>query len=295
MSCKRCGSVNTGCGCFIQTGPSCDSGCSPALPGTPTPFYNSTPSCEQDHCQTVVNNYFSTAILNQYRFNMPACDEQVSVYFPQVKVLAVGAYVWNVTYGYLVVAAFNPINGEAILVNRCTLGNAEPGTSIPACTPFLTAPPPVAVDSVATTIYGATVVAVGSINSNGDALSTDEVELIIPNTSTTRVMNVQLNVRLNAQYTQAIGQNSVQHSIGVNVNDGGYSDTVILVQTENTITAPQSYSRQTITAPVYTIAPGGSLNLKYRGKILHYDNGAAAINIAVTNLNMIIEGLGFAL
>lgn len=156
MGCSSCGKVS-GCGCgpinasqvILQPVPAGARPCSPlsntcgtGQPATPAPYYGCSSQCEESHCQEIVYNYYSASICTTYAFNMPACAETVNVYFSGVKVLPVGAYLWNETYGYLEVTAFNNQTGLATLLNHCNEGNAAVGTNVPACTCFVVSDPP---------------------------------------------------------------------------------------------------------------------------------------------------------
>lgn len=136
---SRCGSSSGGCG-------TCNSSpcCCPGNPSTPTPYYGCAPQCTENHCETIVYNYFATAICTQYAANMPGCGETVTLYFPNVKILTVGSFLWNTDIGYLEVQSFNPQTGQAVLINNCNDGNASIGDAIAACTCFDVVDPPTA-------------------------------------------------------------------------------------------------------------------------------------------------------
>lgn len=162
MGCSSCGCGGPcGCGCTPGCSPinasdvilnpipvaprpcsPLNPGCGTALPATPTPYYNCTPQCQENHCQEIINNFFSASICTIAAFTMPACSGIASVTFPGVKVLPVGAYLWNETYGYLEVTSFNNRTGLATLLNHCNEGNAAVGTNIPGCTCFVVTDPP---------------------------------------------------------------------------------------------------------------------------------------------------------
>lgn len=157
MACSGCGNVNCN-GCsgsnvmgsgVILTPVECSTrpcspsdSCSKPSPASPSPYYNCTPTCQEDHCQQVNVFNYQTAICVNYAFNIPACGQLANVYFTDLKVLPVGAYLWHATYGYFEVVAFNTQTGQVTLINNCNDGNAPVGTNIPACTCFVVTPQP---------------------------------------------------------------------------------------------------------------------------------------------------------
>jgi len=111
--------------------------CRAASPGCPTPYYQNTPQCQENHCQQINNYVYNAGIKNDQAFNLPACGAGAVIYSDGLKTLAIGSYLWNPTYGYLKVTAFDYTTGQIVVVNLCNDGNAAVGTNIPACTPFL--------------------------------------------------------------------------------------------------------------------------------------------------------------
>lgn len=122
--------------------------CSPAAscgtvsPATPSPYFASTPSCQEDHCQQITVASYATCISVSYAWNIPACGSSATLYFTDLKALNVGAYLWHPSYGYFEVTAFNPQTGQVTIVNNCNEDNAEVGTNVPACTCFQVTPTP---------------------------------------------------------------------------------------------------------------------------------------------------------
>lgn len=150
MSCSNCGSGGCG-GCSgsrssiapFVSGCRCGvSPCSCGQPATPTPFYETSPQCQENHCKEVITKHFSSAICSSFAANMPACAATVTIYFQDVRVLPVGTFLWNEAVGYLEVTAFNFRTGAVTLLNNCNEGNVPAGTNIPACTCFTVSPPP---------------------------------------------------------------------------------------------------------------------------------------------------------
>lgn len=150
--CGGCGSVNAS-QVILNPVSAGTRSCSPlsntcgGQPANPQPFYECAPQCAENHCQEIVNNYFSASVCTSYAFNMPDCGDVASVYFLGVKSLPVGSYLWDDLAGYLEVTAFNNQTGLATLLNNCNEGNAAAGTNIPACTCFTVQAPPCCDDS----------------------------------------------------------------------------------------------------------------------------------------------------
>lgn len=113
----------------------------------PTPYYACAGACQEDHSRVIVQQQYVTGITIQSSFVMPACNETTVVTVPGLQKISIGSYVWNPNYGYLKVVGFDYAQSQVILENECTVGNAAPGTSIPACTLFtiVDAPPGVIV------------------------------------------------------------------------------------------------------------------------------------------------------
>lgn len=124
----------------------CGCGCSPCQCGQrgsiQTPYYNQAPGVEECHKQVVVQQSFVTAVSTVTAFNMPACDSTAIITIPGLTKIQVGSYLWNVTYGYLLVVGFDYVNQQITVKNECQAGNAAPGTAVPACTMFNVVDPP---------------------------------------------------------------------------------------------------------------------------------------------------------
>lgn len=183
-SCSSCGSssCNWGCGC----GCAVPAGCNPSIcqtsypncgtvpPANPNPYYIQSAQCQENHCEQIINNYYSPQVCVSYGFNIPGCGLTAVIYFSDVPKLLVGAYLWHPTYGYFKVIAFNSQTGQTTILNTCEDGNAAPGTAIPACTCFIVTPEPidiavltgvcVAVDFTAPAVYDCILITVTSIN-----------------------------------------------------------------------------------------------------------------------------------
>lgn len=108
MSCKKCGSYSS-CGCTKEC-----------------------PSCAAVCASLQVNN----------AWNVPACSAQAVLSVPGLTTLLIGSYVWNPTYGWFRVTAFDSVNGQVTVINECLAANAAPGTVVPALTEFIFGTPP---------------------------------------------------------------------------------------------------------------------------------------------------------
>lgn len=154
MSCNNDDAENveisgtTTCGSDVNLNPVCSSsiacscGCNPCTCASPAPFYNQAAACQEDHVRVCTNLTYTAVVTSGTAFNMPACGQSVTVKFPGLKKLQPGSFLWNTTYGYLQVTAFDCVNEQAVLYNDCQLANASPGTAIPACTSFNVVDPP---------------------------------------------------------------------------------------------------------------------------------------------------------
>lgn len=130
-----CGCSGSNCGCTND----CASACAVT---TPTPYYNQAGAVQECHDQPVVQQILVAALSTGADFIMPACNVEAVVPFLGLTVLQIGSYLWNATYGYLRVTAFNSLTGETKVINDCVPPNVAPGTLIPRCTLFtVTAPP----------------------------------------------------------------------------------------------------------------------------------------------------------
>lgn len=125
------------CGCPQNT--CCDNTVLPA----PSPGCIPAPSCEQDHCNTVIKQQFFATLKVLNSWNIPACGGSAILSVPGLANILVGSYLWNTLYGYFEVISFNPTNGQVTIKNNCNDGNQPSGTQVPACTDFVVTPPPV--------------------------------------------------------------------------------------------------------------------------------------------------------
>lgn len=145
-TCSTCNS--SPCSCASSCGSTCGSSkscCSEVTPATPSAYYECGELQEQQHCAPKPYKVYAAAVKVENSFNMPACEGSAQLKLFNVSTLAVGAYLWNVSVGYLQIIAFDIYTGIATVQNNCDVGNVAVGTSIPACTLFtVTDPPPAA-------------------------------------------------------------------------------------------------------------------------------------------------------
>jgi hypothetical protein len=54
----------------------------------------------------------------------------------------IGSYIWNPTYGWFKITAFDSLNRQITVLNECLEANADPGTAVPSDTVFVFGAPP---------------------------------------------------------------------------------------------------------------------------------------------------------
>lgn len=54
----------------------------------------------------------------------------------------IGSYIWNPTYGWFRVTAFDSVNRQITVINECFASNEDPGTAVPSDTIFVFGAPP---------------------------------------------------------------------------------------------------------------------------------------------------------
>lgn len=153
MSCRTCGS-NTRCGCsgtivgvVLNRPNACDTACAPdccenTVHANPTPFYNCAPACAEGHTKSIFIQQFVADIKIQDSWNVPGCGLTATVTSIELQGIVVGSYIWNPTYGYFEITAFNPTTNQITILNHCNEGNAAAGTTVPSCTEFTVTVPP---------------------------------------------------------------------------------------------------------------------------------------------------------
>lgn len=70
-------------------------------------------------------------------WSIPTCDNTATIETAGLTNVVIGSYLWNPTYGYFQVAAFDSSNGEITVLNECFAENAAALTVVPAGTTFL--------------------------------------------------------------------------------------------------------------------------------------------------------------
>lgn len=113
----------------------------PAAIPIPIPYFLGTAQCVQDHgspCDS--DNEVDIKVANA--FNLPACGKSALLSVPSIDGLMIGGYLWNPNFGYLRAINFDAATHMITVQNDCQAGNAPVGTSVPACTRFILAPPP---------------------------------------------------------------------------------------------------------------------------------------------------------
>lgn len=164
MSCTTCGS-NVPCGCSSTTTAcvycyqaGCSGGCQSSsnrlcgnvVPAAPQPYYTCAPSCQESNTQKIIVNQFAAALKVVNSWNVPACGLSATLSIPGLINVTIGSYLWNATYGYFEITAFDSGLQQVTVVNNCNEGNAVAGTAVPACTDFLNAAPPAVDDNTGT-------------------------------------------------------------------------------------------------------------------------------------------------
>ena len=131
--------------CLTQN---CSCGCSPcqcgnAYQAAPMPYYSQACDVQETHQEVYNTQTFITALSTVSAFNMPVTGGVVgNIAVQGIQSLQVGSWLWNITYGYVKVIAFDFASGTISVENPNYPGNASPGTLIPACTMFNVVDPP---------------------------------------------------------------------------------------------------------------------------------------------------------
>lgn len=149
-NCRTCGNTYGSCGCsntlYQQT-----SGCCPAnqpvVSHTSTCSTNSpcgsscscskcVPSCVQDHARCIIQKSVGVAVKITNAWNVPECGETATLNVPGLTEVGIGSILWIQSFGYFTITQFNYNSGNPQLTirNDCLSANADPGTSVPACT-----------------------------------------------------------------------------------------------------------------------------------------------------------------
>jgi hypothetical protein len=152
---------------------------------------------------------------------MPACGETAILYFPSVKILPVGTYLWAQTYGYLKVLALDSLTGAATVQNNCDINNAAPGTYVPACTCFLVGPTPPVLDMFSSNASGFSSIT-GNVNTAGSILTTPTLTATVTNTSSLHTASLYLGIVADTTFTPASPLNMTM-GINIRLNGGAWS------------------------------------------------------------------------
>lgn len=107
----------------------------------PVPYFLDSAQCVQNH-SSPCNSDNEVDIKVANAFNLPACGKSALLSVPSIDGMMIGGYLWNPNFGYLRAINFDAATHMITVQNDCQAGNAPIGTSVPACTRFLLAPPP---------------------------------------------------------------------------------------------------------------------------------------------------------
>jgi hypothetical protein len=83
-----------------------------------------------------------TALEIQNAWNVPACSASAVLSVVGLETVLVGSYLWNPSYGWFRVTAFDSVNFQITVINECFDDNATAGTVVPAGTQFVFGAPP---------------------------------------------------------------------------------------------------------------------------------------------------------
>lgn len=83
-----------------------------------------------------------TALEVSNSWNVPSCGNQAVLSVPGAYNVLIGSYIWNPTYGWFKITAFDSVNRQITVLNECLSANATPGTVVPSDTIFVFGAPP---------------------------------------------------------------------------------------------------------------------------------------------------------
>lgn len=121
---SKCGCGTSKCGCTSSQG------CSSIQP-----FYHQAPACQESHCEVTVQENYKASICTSASFVIPSAGNTVTVVFPALSGIVVGAYLWNPTYGYFKIESYDYVTSTVVLSNYG--GEDDAGTTVPSCTCFV--------------------------------------------------------------------------------------------------------------------------------------------------------------
>jgi len=107
--------------------------------------------CCTDCCTDCTCENVCTAMEIENAWNVPSCLSYAVLSIPGLSVALIGSYIYNPTYGWFKVTAFDSVNSQVTVLNECPIGNAAVGTAVPAGTTFIFGGPP---SGTNTTFYG---------------------------------------------------------------------------------------------------------------------------------------------
>lgn len=310
MGCSSCG--NSGCSGCNSCGspcnpvtqnctPSCTvSACPPVgcYPATPSPYYGSVPTCQENHAQETIINQFAAAICTISSFNIPAIGETSFVYFNGLSTLPVGLFLFHTDYGYLEVTGFNSQTGQVALTNNGEVGNASPGTGVPACTCFTISSDACCPNLLAVTNDGASSAGSAVLDTDGESVSCGTTTRTFINTSTTKTMRVLVNFIFRANIN-AIG-NTVQPDgtlvLAQSLDGGAYSTLISMPYRENTLglgSGGTIIPIHMVSNTVHNVLPGVTLTVTGRSTVTLTSATSSRI-LNVQSLVTEVSGIGVA-
>lgn len=100
-------------------------------------------TCSQCCSDTEVEcNQVCASLIVTNSWNVPSCEGSAVLSIPGLETVLIGSYIWNPTYGWFRITAFDSVNGQITVLNECLDANAAPGTVVPAGTLFVFGAPP---------------------------------------------------------------------------------------------------------------------------------------------------------
>lgn len=169
-----------------------------------------------------------TALVISNAWNIPSCSASAVLSVPGLETILIGSYLWNPTYGWFRVTAFDSVNFQVTVINECFDANAAAGTVVPAGTQFVFGAPP-----SSTQVYFES-----SSTVSGAEITTSQAVLTYPS-------GVQPTITLTSPGTYMI-------SGGFNVGPGGATTTAA-------ITINAGVKRTNNTATVLKYVNGGGM------------------------------------
>lgn len=103
---------------------------------------SSCSNCSCSDCTSTPCAEVCTALVISNAWNVPACDASAVLSVPGLETVLIGSYVWNPTYGWFLLTAFDSVNFQITVKNLCFSGNAVAGTVVPAGAEFVFGAPP---------------------------------------------------------------------------------------------------------------------------------------------------------